>query len=338
MLDILLCGFGFMGQTHAAVLRALPGVNLRGVVDPRGENIRDALQEKGVGDLPVFPTLDDALRAQTYDVADICLPTDMHREAVEQALAAGSHVFCEKPIVLARDDADAMIAAAERAGCELMIGHCIRFWPEYQPFEAFVKSGKGGRLLSLSMQRRSARPTYSEGDWLNDETRSGAAALDLHIHDTDFVHHLLGKPEAVTSVGTKNTTGWSHIFTTYHFKDVAVIAEGGWNYPVNWGFQMAFQAIFEKATVEYDSGTLPSLTVTMGKEKKQPLPFQSPGAGESKTGAGNLFALGGYYNDLAEFIRCVESGSAPSGGTTTQRSCYRAVLGRECLQHGCRCA
>jgi hypothetical protein len=121
-------------------------------------------------------------------------------------------------------------------------------------------------------------------------------------------------------VGTKDKTGWSHIFSTYHFKDVAVTAEGGWNYPANWGFQMAFQAVFENAAVEYDSGASPALTVTLGKGKKQALPFKSTGAGESKTGAGNLSALGGYYNELAEFIRCLEARCAPKLATVGQAS------------------
>jgi predicted dehydrogenase len=153
---------------------------------------------------------------------------------------------------------------------------------------------------------------------LNNGARSGGAALDLHIHDTDYVHHLLGRPEAVTSTGTKDKTGWSHIFTTYHFKDMAVTAEGGWNYPKNWGFQMAFQAIFERGAVEFDSSANPTLVATIGDGKKQHLYYKNPGVGESSTGTGNLSSLGGYYNELAAFITCLQKKKAPKIATGDQ--------------------
>ena len=149
-------------------------------------------------------------------------------------------------------------------------------------------------------------------------SRSGGAALDLHIHDTDFVHHLLGAPTAVTSTGTRDQTGWSHIFTTYHYRNLIVTAEGGWNYPKNWGFQMAFQAVFEHGALEFDSRSSPTLVVTLGNGKKRAMPYRNPGAGESSTGSGNLASLGGYYNELAAFLSCVERKRVPRIATAGQ--------------------
>ncbi len=317
MQNIALVGFGFMGTMHAQIYSQLRKARLAAVVDLDQAKATRDLAKLGLK-APVYGTLAEALAGQDIDVVDICLPTDLHAPFALEAIAAGKHVFCEKPLALKAADGKKLTTAAEKAGVFFQVGQCIRFWPEYQALEAFVKSGKGGRLLSLTLQRRAGRPTYSTGDWLNDGERSGGAALDLHIHDTDFVHHLLGKPAAVTSVGTRDQTGWSHIFTTYHYPDVAVTAEGGWNYPANWGFQMAFQAVFEKAAIEFDSGASPTLTVTLGKGKKEALPFKSPGVGESKTGAGNLSSLGGYYNELAEFVRCLEARRAPKLATVAQ--------------------
>ena len=152
--------------------------------------------------------------------------------------------------------------------------------------------------MSLSLFRRSGRPNYSVGDWTNKEDLSGGGALDLHIHDTDYVHHLLGQPKAVTSTGTRDATGWSHLFTTYSFDDVAVTADGGWNYPANWGFRMGFEAIFENAVVEFDSSASPTLMITEGSGKRKPLPFTPPQVGDSKSNGGNISSLGGYFNEL----------------------------------------
>jgi predicted dehydrogenase len=258
------------------------------------------------------------LAACAVDIIDICLPTEFHMPFFLKAISADKHVFCEKPLALTNADAKRIVAAAEKSGVFVQIGQCIRFWPEYQALEAFVKSRKAGKLLSLSLQRRAGRPGYSMGNWLNDGALSGGAALDLHIHDTDYVHHLLGRPAAVTSAATRDKTGWSHIFTTYHFKDLAVTAEGGWNYPGKWGFQMAFQAVFERGAIEFDSGGSPTLWITLGNGKKEPMPFKSPAAGESTTGTGNLSSLGGYYNEIATFISCIERGSAPKIATVSQ--------------------
>jgi predicted dehydrogenase len=317
MQNIAIIGFGFMGTMHAQIYAQLRNARLVAVVDNKMAKARKDLAKLEI-DAPVFGTIEDMLAACEVDVVDICLPTDLHAPFALKAIAAGKHVFCEKPLALKAADGRKIAAAAKKAGVFLQVGQCIRFWPEYQAFEAFVKSGKAGKLLSLSLQRRVGRTTYSVGDWLNDGERSGGGALDLHIHDTDFVHHLLGKPDAVTSVGTKDKTGWSHIFTTYHFKDVAVTAEGGWNYPVSWGFQMAFQAVFERGAVEFDSGANPTLQVILGKGGKSPLPFKAPGAGESRTGGGNLSSLGGYYNELAAFISCLEKKRAPQTATGDQ--------------------
>ena len=317
MQKVAIIGLGFMGTMHAQIYKQLRDASLVAVVDKQKAKANRDLGKLGI-EAAVFGTFEEMIQCCDVDVVDICLPTDLHAPFALKAIAAGRHLFCEKPLALTQADGKKIAVAAKKAGTFFQVGQCIRFWPEYMAFEAFVKSRKAGKLLSLSLQRRAGRPAYSTDDWLNDGNRSGGSALDLHIHDTDFVHHLLGKPDAVTSSGTRDKTGWSHIFTTYHFKNVAVTAEGGWNYPSNWGFQMAFQAVFDRGAVEFDSVASPTLTVTVGDGKKQPLPYTNPGAGESSTGTGNLSSLGGYYNELAAFIACLQKKKAPRIATGDQ--------------------
>ena len=326
MQTIIIVGFGFMGGMHAQVYSKLSRAKLVAVVDSNEANAKANLKQLGLG-VPVYADLDEALAKHRADVVDICLPTPAHAEFVRRALRAGKDVFCEKPFAASHREALALATAAERAGRKIQVGQCVRFWPEYQAFFDFVRTGRAGRLLSLSMQRRSGRPTYSMGDWLNQGRLSGGAALDLHIHDTDFVHHLLGRPDAVTSVGTKDATGWSHIFTTYHFPGTAVTAEGGWNYPSHWGFQMAFQAVCERGTVEYDSAATPTLVAILKRGAKRPLAFREPRAGRSASGVGNVSTLGGYFNELKYFVDCLERGQAPKLATPRQAAeSVRTVL------------
>ena len=236
-------------------------------------------------------------------VVDICLPTDLHRTIALEAFAAGKHVFCEKPIALTRNDASAMTLAAHQADRQFMVGHCIRFWPEYIELKRVVDSSEHGRLLSLSLSRRTGRPGYSIGDWVNKPDRCLGAALDLHIHDTDFLLHLLGAPEAVVSQGLRDETGWSSISTQYHYEGRIVTADGAWNYPANWGFQMRYTAVFERAVLDFDSRSVLTLV-----------------AGESGPVTLSMPPHDGYYHELAYFIGCLERGEPVSVSTGEQAS------------------
>jgi predicted dehydrogenase len=325
-LNVALVGCGFMGSMHAQIYAQLPGVRLIAAADALPDAARAKLRRLGF-DVPVYSTLADLLaRHPEVTIVDLCTPLDAHEADALLALAAGKHLFCEKPLAPNLAAADRIIAKAKAAGVMAQVGHCIRFWPEYQALRKFVKEGSAGRLLSLSLQRQAGRPGYTVDDWANQERRSGGAALDLHIHDTDFVLALLGQPKAVTSRATFDYSGPAHIFTLFDFPDVAVSAEGGWNYPAQWGFRMAFQALFEKACIDYDSGKSPTLTITWQDRAAEPQEFAAPATGSSSTGEGNVSSLGGYFNELQSFIGCVAGGTAPNDATLHDARASLAVV------------
>ena len=296
MANVLLCGFGFMGRMHAGILAKLPDVALVGVVDPRGAEIREDLRSASIS-APVLADLEQALSQTTCDAVDICLPTDLHRQTAETALAAGKHVFCEKPLALTVDDAETMVHAAREAGRQLMVGHCLRFWPEYEVLYDLVHSGEHGALVSLSLSRRNARPDYAVGGWTKDPARCVGAALDMHIHDTDFICHLLGAPRSVSARGLHEPTGWNSIATLYDFgpDGPLIFADGAWNYPPGWGFQMKFSAVFEHGALDYDSRGEPSLLLTSGKEPPRAVTLPDP-------------RPDGYHAELAYFFSRLHEG------------------------------
>jgi predicted dehydrogenase len=213
--------------------------------------------------VPAFASLGEALAASDAEIVDVCLPTYLHREATIEALEAGRHVFCEKPMALTVQDADAMIEASGKADRKLMIGHCIRFWPEYALLKELVdaggtpsprmgvpplgakREGEGregvyvvaggargggsealpslGRLLSLNLTRYGEFPTWSSENWLADEAKAGGGALDMHIHDTDFALYLLGRPTQIRSWGVDDGRGIGQIFTTMRYDGGPVV-------------------------------------------------------------------------------------------------------------------
>lgn len=282
-----------MGGMHASVYRQLQACELVGVSDRNPERAAKFGREHGC---PVFET-QEAL-TEAVDAVDVCLPTDLHSDASVAALAAGRHVFCEKPMALTLEEADRMISAADAAGKQLMIGHCIRFWPEYALLKETCDEGRLGGLASLNLTRYGAFPSWSAENWLADETRAGGGALDMHIHDTDFALYLLGEPDSMTSRGTVDARGVSQIFTTMMYGPTIVHLEGGWNLPAGTPFKMAFRAIFEHGAMIMDAGPL-----TVYEDGKEPIipKFQSMKA----EGGGNISDLGGYYHELSYFVEKV---------------------------------
>src|SRR5690625_6378884 len=72
-----------------------------------------------------------------------------HRDLVEQAVAAGAHVLCEKPLATTDADADAMVRAAREAGVLLMTAYPVRFSPEFAELVGRVRAGQLGQILSV---------------------------------------------------------------------------------------------------------------------------------------------------------------------------------------------
>jgi predicted dehydrogenase len=311
MTDIAIIGFGFMGAMHAGVYRGLASARVVAVIDPRVDEAGKTLRERG-WDIPVFADYESAAARTEFSVVDICLPTDLHPGVALKAFSNGKHVFCEKPIALNVRDAEAMTAAARAAGRQFMVGHCIRFWPEYEALKRAVDSGEFGRLVSLSLSRRNSRPDYAVGGWVNDPERCVGAALDMHIHDTDFVCHLLGSPRAVSARGVREPSGWNSIASTYDFgpDGPLVFADGAWNYPAGWGFQMRFSAVFEDAAMDFDSRANPTLMFTAGGTAPQPLPQP---------------ATDGYHRELEYFINRLQAGVPIETSTGDQAARSLAV-------------
>ena len=310
----ILVGCGFMGGMHAQIYAQLKSVDLVAAVDVNVRSSADKLKSFAI-DAPVYTSLKEALATTDCDFVDICLPTNLHKSNTITAIEAGKALFCEKPLARTLGDADEILAAAQTHNTAAQVGHCIRFWPEYQALAEFNHSGKGGNLLSLNLVRRVGRPGYGVGNWLNDASQSGGAALDLHIHDTDFVLSLLGKPNSFPSRVTKDFSGPTHIFSLLDYDGLTVSTEGGWNYPANWGFQMSFQAIYENAVLDYDSSNGKGLTICQGENKPKAMEIAKPDSGKSTSGEGNISDLGGYYNELLYFTNCLRDDTRPNIAT-----------------------
>ncbi len=143
-------GAGAMGSEHAAVYRAIEGVEVAGVSSRNFERAVAAARicnAKPVTD--PFLLIDDP----TIDAIDVCLPTIDHREFVVAALQRGKHVFCETPFALSLSDAAAMSEAARNSNRILLVGLLVRSIAEYEHAHRVATSGEFGKLLSITAYR-----------------------------------------------------------------------------------------------------------------------------------------------------------------------------------------
>ena len=306
-------GIGFMGKMHFGVYKANPKSEVVAIADVDEKklsgdwsaiagNIGDG--SAGNVDLAGIKKYRDAfelIEDPDVDLVDITLPTYLHARYTLAALKAGKHVMCEKPICDNLADAKKVVAAARRAKGRFMVGHCIRFWPEYAwTREHVVEKKEYGRVLSASFRRLSATPVWSWTNWLMDGKKSGGAAVDLHIHDVDYVRYLFGDPKAVWAlgaVGAVSKGGVDHVVAQYRYPGVKqVTAEGGWALPGGFGFEMSFILVCEKATVVYNCTKTPAFAVHL-KNGKTVTPEVASGDG--------------YSRELDYFLDCVQANRAP---------------------------
>jgi predicted dehydrogenase len=177
-------GVGHFGRFHALKAAANPAIHLIGLSDASAERAAQIAGEVGA------PALAPEAVIAAAEAVIIAAPTRFHYALAEQALAAGRHVFIEKPIAASLDQADRLIALAARQGRVLQVGHIERF---SAAFRTVMATPSGGRALSFEAVRAAPfRP----------RSLDVSVVLDLMIHDLDLVMELAGgEPEAVEAVG-----------------------------------------------------------------------------------------------------------------------------------------
>ncbi|MBR7097939.1 MAG: Gfo/Idh/MocA family oxidoreductase, partial [Clostridia bacterium] len=203
-----------------------------------------------LAEVHTYTRLEEMLRQEDFDVADICLPSYLHKEYSIKLMAAGKDVLCEKPMALTSQECDEMIAASVKYDRKLMIGQCLRFDPAYLYLKECIETNRFGALRNLFMNRLSAHPMWGFEKWFTKTEKSGGCIMDMHIHDLDMARFLLGEPNEVSCVSYDGLTRWQVENTRLQYPSVMVTANGSWDEAPTFGFRADCKARFEEATVE----------------------------------------------------------------------------------------
>ncbi len=310
MLKVGVLGAGFMGSTHARAYAKLDDVRVVCVSSRTAQKAETLSKEVGAR------AMTDHMALATdpdVDVISNTLPTPFHKQFTIAALNAGKPVLLEKPMGLAIEECDEMIAVARQTGLPLMLAQVIRFWPEYLALHEFVESGVIGKPLAATARRLSSRPTW--GDWFARSEWTGGAVLDLHIHDLDALNWFFGMPKSVYSRGQRGPSdGWDHTLTLVDYGEVKAFAEGSLMMPDGYPFTMALWVQCEDGSAEFsfraggtgvESGTSQGTSVMIYERGKEPRPLAVPG--------GDAFD-----SEVAYFVQCVREKRLPERGTPAQ--------------------
>ena len=180
-LRFCLIGAGRAGMVHAKnIVFNLPNAELTTIVDPNEEQRKACGEELGVTRL--FANIDEALSSEKFEAVVIGAPTFTHREYTVKCASAKKHVFCEKPMAVTVEDAEAMIDAAEKNNIKLQIAFMRRFDDLFQHTKEIIDSGElGDPIIVKSLARGPGLPA----PWYFDVSRSNGLLAEILSHDFD---------------------------------------------------------------------------------------------------------------------------------------------------------
>ena len=248
-------GVGSMGTTHASGWAETAAE----IVGFTAETPHEADILAGRYDTNIYTSLDDML--PDVDVVDICSPTHLHHDMALKAAAAGKHIICEKPLARTTKQAQEIVAACRKAGVQLLVGHVVRFFPEYALAHSAVAEGQIGKPGVIRLHRGSYRPKKPAGNWFLDEVKSGGILMDLMIHDYDYARWIAGEVESVsaqrvTERHIEAPVDYGLVILSHRSGALSHIA-GAWAYPPP-TFRTHLEIAGDRGLIQFDSdGTAP---------------------------------------------------------------------------------
>jgi predicted dehydrogenase len=196
-LRAIVVGPGFIGSVHADALRR-NGVELAGFVGSGSEVGRQRAEEFGV---PFFASLPEALREVDVDCVHIATPNHLHAPLVEEAIAAGKHIVCEKPLALDAAEGETLLRLAQMAGIVHAVNFNFRFYTLVREMRHTVASGSLGAVnLIHGGYLQDWLLFATDWNWRLDPRLGGRlrAVADIGSHWLDLAGFITGqKPAAL---------------------------------------------------------------------------------------------------------------------------------------------
>lgn len=199
-LRIGIIGLG-VGRYHIAGYRQHPNAEVVAVCDVNETVLHQRADEYGVEGR--YTSFDEMLEKEKLDIVSVATPNKFHMPLTVQALRAGCHVLCEKPMAMNAQEAQHMLDVAEEMGKRICINFSYRFNEQSQALKAQVDAGLLGDIYYARTiwHRRRGLPGF--GGWFGQKALAGGGPLiDLGVHRLDLALWLMGYPKPVWAMGS----------------------------------------------------------------------------------------------------------------------------------------
>ena len=186
-------GTGFMGRVHLEAVRRVEGVAAAAIASRN----QQAAQKLGRAFGLSLITTDyrEVLRDRSIEAVHICTPNAQHLSMATEALEAGKHVLCEKPLTTTAAESEALVTLAGKKGLRNCVCHNLRYYPMVQQMRRLREAGELGEILVV-------QGTYSQDwllhdtdwNWRVDEKAAGPSRCmaDIGSHFFDMAEHVTG--------------------------------------------------------------------------------------------------------------------------------------------------
>jgi predicted dehydrogenase len=189
---VAVLGTGKIAQVvHLPILHRMRGVEVAAVVDTDRDKARTIAGRFGVA---APRTQDEVWKDDSIQAVVICTPSHLHEQHVVEALQAGKHVLCEKPLALTAEGVE-RILAQEGVDGRLLVAMNQRFRPDAVALKSFVAGGELGEVFYLKAGWLN-RAVVARRSWRQRRAQGGGALMDLGVQMLDLALWLLDYPEA----------------------------------------------------------------------------------------------------------------------------------------------
>lgn len=244
-LRVLVVGCGNMGAAHSLAYQHLEAFTLCGLVARGASKVR--LKEQLAADIPLFDDLQQAIKQTQADAVCIATWPDSHEALALTALAAGCHVFLEKPLATTVNGAKRVVATARLADKKLVVGYILRHHPAWQQFIQLAHGLGKPLVMRMNLNQQSSGRAWHTHKML---MQSLSPIVDCGVHYLDVMCQMTqSSPQSVSAIGVRLSEEIAAEQFNYgqlqvRFDDGSV----GW-YEAGWGPMMSQTAFFIKDVI-----------------------------------------------------------------------------------------
>ena len=199
-IGIIGCG-GIANGKHMPSLSKIPNVRMVAFCDIIEEKAIKAAEKFGVEGAKVYTEYKELLKDESIEVVHVLTPNKEHSFITIDALYAGKHVMCEKPMAKTAAEARKMVEAAKATGKKLTIGYQNRQKAETVYAKKYIDSGAMGEIYYANSYALRRRGTPNWGVFLNEEEQGGGPVIDIATHSLDMTLYLMNNYEPEVVIG-----------------------------------------------------------------------------------------------------------------------------------------